>query len=400
MKLIHFADCHLGFRNYNRQAAGGRNQREVDVAGAFSAAIDRTIELRPDLVVIGGDVFHMVRPSNPAIVDAYRGFARLVESLPSCDVVMVAGNHDMPRSTDTTCLLTLFRSLRMHVLIDRAERLSLRDGELSVLAVPDGLSPRPKFEPDASAKYNVLLLHGEIEGLIRKGRPKTLQPSPEEIPLEELGVGGWNYIALGHYHSYHQVAERAFYSGSLEYTSTDIWGESRAEIASGAGGKGIVEHDLASEEHRFHRIEGARRVIDLPELNATGLTSAEVTEAVRGAVGACEGGIDDQIVRLVVRDIDKHVIRDLDHRMIREFKRRAMHFNFDPRRPDAAEVALGVTPKRRSQTIAERWAEFAGSREMTAGIDRGELVALGMRYLEEVEAKEQSTAAVQEEAAA
>jgi DNA repair protein SbcD/Mre11 len=400
MKLLHLSDLHLGFRSYSRQAPGGRNQRELDVSSAFSAAIDRTIELEPDLVVIGGDIFHMVRPSNPAIVDAYRGFSRLVNALPNCDVVMVAGNHEIPRTSDTTCLLDLFRTLRMHVVIERAARISLRGGELSVLAVPEGINPRPKFEPLPTARFNVLLLHGEIEGVIRKGRPKTLTEQAVEIPLGEIAQGGWSYVALGHYHSYHQVAERAYYSGSLEYTSTDIWGEARVEAASGAGGKGIIEHDLVSGEHKFHRIQGARRIIDFPPLDAAGHTAAEVSSSIKEMVEGCEGGIDDQIVRLIVQNIDKHVIRDLDHRMIREFKRRAMHFNFDTRRPDAEEVALGVTSRRKNLTIAERWAEFAGSREMTAGIDRGELVALGMRYLEEVEAKEQSTAAVQEEAAA
>ncbi len=72
MRLVHLSDLHLGFRNYQRQTPTGVNQREADVAFAFRKAIDKTIELRPDLILVGGDVFHSVRPTNSAIVDAYR----------------------------------------------------------------------------------------------------------------------------------------------------------------------------------------------------------------------------------------------------------------------------------------------------------------------------------------
>ena len=108
MKLVHFSDIHLGYRQYQRQTPTGINQREADIALAFRKTIDWTIELQPDLVLIGGDVFHNVRPTNPAILHAYKQFSRLVEMLPDAIVVMVAGNHDLPRTTETGCLLALF----------------------------------------------------------------------------------------------------------------------------------------------------------------------------------------------------------------------------------------------------------------------------------------------------
>src|SRR5690606_5572789 len=67
MLIAHLADLHLGYRAYARLAAGGINARERDVALAFRAALDRIIELRADLVLVAGDVFHTVRPSNAAI---------------------------------------------------------------------------------------------------------------------------------------------------------------------------------------------------------------------------------------------------------------------------------------------------------------------------------------------
>ena len=56
------------------------------------------IELAPELVLIAGDVFHQVRPTNTAILHAYLQFARLRNALPNTEIVMVAGNHDTPRS--------------------------------------------------------------------------------------------------------------------------------------------------------------------------------------------------------------------------------------------------------------------------------------------------------------
>ncbi len=101
MRLVHLSDLHLGFRQFQRQTPAGINQREADVAQAFARAVDKLIALAPDVILIGGDVFHTVRPTNTAILHAFRQFSRLVTALPRAHVVVVAGNHDMPRSTET-----------------------------------------------------------------------------------------------------------------------------------------------------------------------------------------------------------------------------------------------------------------------------------------------------------
>src|SRR5688572_25543968 len=98
MLIAHLADLHLGYRAYHRLGPGGINARERDVALAFRAALDKLIQLKPDLIIFAGDIFHTVRPSNAAIADAFRQFARLRSSLPNSPVVMIAGEHDSPRS--------------------------------------------------------------------------------------------------------------------------------------------------------------------------------------------------------------------------------------------------------------------------------------------------------------
>ena len=42
MRLVHLADIHLGFRQYQRQTPGGINQREHDVALSLKRVIDLT----------------------------------------------------------------------------------------------------------------------------------------------------------------------------------------------------------------------------------------------------------------------------------------------------------------------------------------------------------------------
>src|SRR5688572_30631559 len=101
MRIAHLADLHLGYRAYHRLAPGGINTRERDVALAFRAATRQLIAIAPDLILIAGDVFHTVRPSNAAIADAFRQFSQLRAGLPQTPIVMIAGNHDSPRSVET-----------------------------------------------------------------------------------------------------------------------------------------------------------------------------------------------------------------------------------------------------------------------------------------------------------
>src|ERR671920_641613 len=120
----------------HRQPPAGINQREADIAQAFRAAVDGVIAARPDVVVVAGDLFHSVRPTNAAIVFAFRQFQRLREALPHAPIVLIAGNHDTPRSTETGSILRLFEELGVDVATDEPRRLVYPQLDLSILAVP------------------------------------------------------------------------------------------------------------------------------------------------------------------------------------------------------------------------------------------------------------------------
>lgn len=384
MRLVHLSDLHLGYRQYQRLTPGGVNQREADVATTFRTAIDRIIALDPDLIVIAGDVFHTVRPTNQAILHAFMQFGRLVHARPEAIVILIAGNHDTPRSAETGGILQLFAQIGLHVIDREARRLSFPDRELSVLAVPDVLGQqRPSLTPDPNARYNVMVLHGEVQGVL-PAAAATEDRASVVISPEELGAARWDYVALGHYHVHREVAPNAFYSGSIDYTSANPWGELYEERIGGVAGKGFVERELATGEQTFHPLPPARPLIDLPPVSARGLSAAELDDRIRAAIDTCPGGIDEKIIRLLVRDVPRHIARELDHKAIREYKRRALNFHLDVRRPEALRLHGTGAPGRRP-ALKEIVREKLLARSLSTDIDREVLVERALAYLEEAQ---------------
>lgn len=384
MRIAHLADLHLGFRQYQRLSSAGNNQREADVAKATRRAIDAVIETAPDLILIAGDVFHQVRPSNPMILFALREMTRLRQALPSVPVVMIAGNHDLPRAAETGCILALFRTVGVTVIEHEPERLRFPALDLSLFAVPDRLGqPLPALTTDADTKWNVLLLHGEVQGVL-PDRAVMVDRSPSEVTVEELQQAPWDYVALGHYHVHRQVAARAWYAGSLDYVSSNAWGEMAEQRQHGVPGKGFALHDLATGVHTFVPVPLERRFIDLEPVDAHALAPGDVDLLVAERVERIPGGLEDAVVRLVVREIPRHVARDLDHKAIRDYKRRALHFQLDTRKPELVRTrsASGAGGARPSLPMLLR--EKLEQRPISNDVDRAAFVSLGMGYLERV----------------
>ena len=384
MRLIHISDLHLGYRQYQRQTPNGINQREADVAAAFRRAIDKMIEVSPDVIVFAGDIFHAVRPTNPSILHAFAQLSRLTRALPDALVVMIAGNHDTPRATETGCILSLFAQLGIYVVDREPQRLSFPDRELSIFAVPDATKGNhPVLDPDPSAKYNVLLIHCELPGMLAP-TGTTQERAAVEVTPEEIGAQRWSYVALGHYHVYRQLAPNMYYSGSMEYTSVSMWSELAEERAVKLPGKGMIEYDLATEKRKFHFLPASRPIVDLPFINARGMSAADLDAAIQAGAERVSGGVDDKIVRQVVRDVPRHIARELDHKALRELKRRALHYHLDTRRPEVIRSSASGGPGRRP-SLADTVREHLQRRVMTSDIDRDRLVSLGLDYLREAE---------------
>lgn len=384
MKLAHLADLHLGFRQYERQTPRGGNQREADVAEAFRRAIDDVVAQRPDLIVLAGDIFHSVRPTNPAILFLFQQLQRLRADLPGAAVVMLAGEHDTPRSLETGTILRLYEALGVEVVVDQARRLTFPKLDCSLLAVPHqalAQADRPALRPQRGATFNVLALHGQMPGV---GETRgTAEYGGAPIELQELAPPQWDYVALGHYHEAHPVAANAWYAGSLEYLPPNPWGQLQDEDERGRVGKGYLLVDLPGARVTFRPVAPVRRHIDLPVIEGKGLTPQELDARIAAAVAAARPPIDDQVVRLLAFDVTRATARDLDHAAIRAFKARALHFQLDLRPPEVAALRAAAAAGQR-HTLPDTVRDFLERRPLDADLDRGELVRLGVDYLEQV----------------
>jgi len=386
VKLAHIADPHLGIRQYHRQTVGGINQREADVAHAFRAAVDGVLEARPDAIVVAGDLFHSVRPTNAAIVFAFRQFQRLREALPTAPIVLIAGNHDTPRSTETGSILRLFEELGVDVAADEARRLVYPALDLAVLAVPHQAlvsGARPSLRPEGAERHRVMVLHGEVEGVLPADR-SAAEYGGALLGLEEMAPAEWSYVALGHYHVQHEVVPRVWYAGSLEYVSPNLWGELTEEAERGSPGKGWLLADLDRGTAERRPIPLARDILDLEPVDAEGLPAAAVDARIAERAGAVPGGIRDKVVRLRVWNIPRHVGRELDHAAVRALKSAALHFHLDLRRPDVHRT-VGMGAPGRRQTLPELVRAYLERRPLPAELDREAFVRLGETLIDGVE---------------
>lgn len=423
MILAHLADLHLGYRAYHRLAPGGLNARERDVGLAFSRALDQVIALEADLVLVAGDVFHTVRPSNHAIADAFRQFSRLRASLPRTPVVVIAGNHDSPRAVETGSILRLLAEIPgVHVVDDVARPVRLEELDTTVLCLPHnslsamtpgsaggtvegaprggeegsraeavGATGLVRLEPDATSATNILMLHGTVTGGVASERLRYVSEyGGAQVETSAIQPSRWDYVALGHYHIATELAPNMWYAGGIERTSTNIWEETGAA-------KGFLTYDTVARRATFHPLPG-REVVDLPrfsarvpvgdveEPNAPGqyLEPAEIDERIRVLVERIPGGVTGKIVRLVITDLPREVFRALDHRQLREYRAAALHFHLDARRPEVRRLVGYGAPERRL-TLEEEVRTFLTEywRRSSGEIETERLVALAERYLGE-----------------
>jgi hypothetical protein len=362
------------------------------VALAFRRALEAVAQAEPDLVLVAGDLFHAVRPSNAAILDAFHQFRRFRARLPDVPIVIVAGNHDTPRAVETGNILRLFEAAvdGVHVAAHEPRRLAFGSLDLTVYAVPhmawSGL-PRPAVAPDQETRWNVLLTHREVEGILPAAWTAGEYGSAP-IKRSDLRAEGFDYVALGHYHVATQVDRNVWYAGSLDYVTTNPWGESREPGFAPPGEKGWLLVTLAPAwAVEFRPVEPARRVLDLEPIHGAGLTAAELDRAIGERAHEPPEGIEGRIVRQVVYDVARITARDLDHAAIRDLKARALHYRLDLRRPQPAHE-IGLTAAGRRLTLPELVAEHLRTRILPPGVSRERVQELARGYLEAAERAE------------
>lgn len=372
MRLAHLADLHLGWRQFDRTDASGANQREVDVEHAFIAAVDGILAAKPDAVLIAGDVFHSVRPTNRAILCAFAQIARLRTVVP--EVVIIAGNHDTPRSAETGLILPLLEQAGARVCARACARFELAGATITCVpsSVVDAAGAAAEIPGPLKDRVNVLLMHGDLVGY-PSGALKfsgTGRLDPDAV------VAGWDYVALGDYHSCAEIRPRMWYAGSIEYTSSNVW----ADLAAGAKCWLLVDVEAGRAPIVEQRTIPTRRHIDLPPFLAANLTAQQVDARLLERI--TEFPIADAIARLIVVDCPREVQRALNHTQIRQWKASALNLKLELRKPDH-ETSTQASRARVFKKIDDTVRDFLGQRELPAGLDRQAFVELGMGYVDQ-----------------
>lgn len=379
LTICHLADVHLGYRRYNRVTKSGHNQREMDVNAAFRECIDRILQLRPALVIIAGDLFHHVRPTNAVLSFGFRQIKRLAQ-VGKIPVVIVAGNHEYPKRADTGCALELLSEIENVFIADRRiEKFQFPEIDFCVTCLPQpalaGID-KGEIRADDNFKFNVLALHAQLS-------KQTISDfGGVEVDLSLLSPHEWDYIALGHLHEMQEVGLNATYSGSLEHTGTNIW--------SGADRrKGFLEISFPGAKKTFHSLSSPREILDLPEIDATALEAPDVDSLIEESLENVPGGIQGKIVRLPVINIPLRVMAGLNYKKIREYKSRALSLIVEFRQTASANQNAGVklAPPR---TLIEELSAFCETSE-PGDFPADEVKKLLLSYLERTDQKNEAS---------
>lgn len=367
MTIAHLSDTHIGFRQFARATDRGFNQREVDVMKSFRGCLDAIAQRQPDLVVHSGDFFDRVRPSNFSIIQAYLALVRFQAKREGRPFVLIAGNHETPRTNDVGNILDLFTQIEgMHVFTSEDEnqsRIEIDTLDLEVLGINSAVLERGNvaFEPETSRPHSLLVLHG---------MERSVLPQNSDFDIESAHSDRWTYVALGDYHSFRAFGNNCCYAGSTDYTSSDIW----SEIAHP---KGWVWFDTDREQIEFVPC-AHRRAIDLPAIDAADMTGAQINEAIRAAATWDEAELP--IVRQRVLNVRPESKAEIDYRLVQELRRRCLEYRLDA----ISAIAAGGGPRGRvGVTLEEEWVAHVRAADLGKELDRDRILKIGTDRLAE-----------------
>lgn len=213
IKFLHCADIHLG----TKSEFGGTEVRRY-IAESFQRLVGLAIDEGTDLFIVAGDLFDSPRisPATSNLVD------RALSDLTSAGVrvVLLPGTHDAYDSSspyhqlklpENTYIITpqnpsfLFDDLPGGVFVCGRAQTKTKSNENAL----EGLSPNPQ------AAMNIAVAHGSVVGQVTEDAML--------IHTEDIARSGFDYIALGHWHSYQQISKKPFaaYPGALEPSRKD-----------------------------------------------------------------------------------------------------------------------------------------------------------------------------------
>ena len=418
VRLLHFADLHLGVQSGGRlDPSTGLNQRVVDVCDRFDelCAVAETDEV--DAVLFAGDAFNNQHP-NPTLQALFAArVRRLARS--GIGVFLLIGNHDLPRMASLAHPFSIYDALEVEGVVvgDRAlvYPVPLRSGGvLQVAALPHFSKHQAMIKLDDPARIDEI-----VAGTVKKlgeqidpaqpcvfvghchvnqadiGAGQTMFGlSDIEIVLSSLTTDQpFPYYALGHIHKRQVISSSPFvaYPGSLEridFGEGDriTVGESGVTNTRVADPKGYYLFDLVDDggwrlasEPTFGEVHARRFItIDLGQVDA----KAPMDDIVR-RLAYVQHECVDAFVRVHAK------LDSADRGRVNVAAVRALF-------PDSYEVSFALETSSAAQVRDPRFARrmseiealdrFLETRDDWAD-DRDELTRLGRELIAEIEAR-------------
>jgi len=323
MKILHFADLHIGVENYGRvDPETGLSTRLLDFLYSFDELVDYAIENSVDLVLFCGDAYKSRDPSQTQ----QREFAKRVAKLSRADipVFLLVGNHDTPHVIGRATALEIFHTLDVpNVYIGDTLKTYVVDtkaGPLQIVGVPwirrstflardetRGLSPNQINEEIQEKLSQAILTMAErldpsipavFSGHVTVsestvGSEQSMMLGRDHVLLNSnVALPAFDYVALGHIHKHQELGKNppVVYSGSIQRVD---FGEERDD-------KGFCIIDIDPTKPQGMRLNGWQFI----KSNARQFLTIKVTIP--------EGDLDP--TSMVLREVAKH---DLDGCIVR-----------------------------------------------------------------------------------
>jgi exonuclease SbcD len=299
-RVLHTSDWHLG-----------RALHEECLLEDQAWALDRLVALakdvRPDALVVAGDVYDRAVPPAGAVELLDDVLTRLAGL--GVPVVAIAGNHDSAERLSFGARLLAARGVHLRGGLDRAAEPIEIAGKGLVFAVPfvdphvvRGLEGDEALRGHAAATERVLArvraaaaardlptvlaAHAFVQGAAQtpdSERPIVVGAAGSVAPET---VGGFDYVALGHLHAPQEVSEGVRYSGSLlKYSFSEAEHEKGVVLAEVERGGAIARTIPLGARRDVVRLQG--RLDDLlrrPDLARHEKDLVEVTLEDEGYV--------------------------------------------------------------------------------------------------------------------
>jgi len=249
MKILHFADLHIGMENYGKvDSKTGLNSRLGDFLNSLDFIVDYAIEKDLDLVLFAGDAYKTRDPS-PTY---QRAFAKRIKRLSEKNIptVLLIGNHDLPNHFAKANTLDIYDTLAIEnvYVSSKAEILKIetKSGSVQILTLPwllrSNLMTKEEFKNKKSEEIHEIILkkvfnivddllgdldediprimiaHATVASATFGAEHNVMLSSDLVLPLSLFQNKGLDYVALGHLHKFQVLMEDppVVYSGSIE----------------------------------------------------------------------------------------------------------------------------------------------------------------------------------------